>query len=106
MRRNEVLPSEFNQCSLAKHLVNTKNAIRKCPYRQLYVAQITTHIENVDSAFVDEKPLEKTLDDDQPLAQSQDNRIDPSSPAMKDGEKGVLWQESKGEENEVDEKGY
>lgn len=101
MRRDEILQSKFYESSLTKLLVNPK-----CPHCELCVTQRTTHIKNVNTAFVDEKPFEKTLDDDQALTQSQDHRIDPSSPAMKDGEKGVLWQKSKGEENEVDEKGY
>lgn len=65
---------------------------------------MTTHVENVNATFVDEKPFKQTLDDDQPLPQRQDNRIDPSSPAVENGEEGVLWQKGEGEKDEIDEK--
>ena len=63
------------------------------------------HIKNVYSTLINKEPFKQALDDDQPLAKDQHDRVDPCPrTAVEDEEEQQLWQEGEGEEQKVDEK--
>ena len=61
----------------------------------LGLAKGQSYIEYVDATFVNKESLEKTLDDDQALAEDQDGRIQPRTPPLEYVQERKLRQECK-----------
>lgn len=101
MWRDEVLEAELDHGGLRRSWLATTMWLSFTGLTQ----RPSTHIEHVDSALIHKEALKEPLDYDKAFAEGQDDGVDPGSPAVEDGEKGILRKEGKGEENEVDDEG-
>lgn len=60
------------------------------------------HVKDIHPALVHKEALEQRLDEDLPLSERQDQRVEPRPAALPDRQQRDLWQVGKEEEDQVD----